>query len=116
MDAAAIALSAGVSVAFTRWLIRGSKGQPVVEITAPSGEWVLPLGGVRSLTVTGPLGDTVVAIDGESVGVHSSPCSNQICVRMGRISRTNQWIACLPNRVFVSINGGPGEDIDAYSF
>ena len=35
-----------------------------------------------------------------------SSCKNQICVKEGRISKTNQSIVCLPNKVIITIKGG----------
>jgi hypothetical protein len=37
-------------------------------------------------------------------------------VKSGRISRPGQWIACLPNRVFVEIRGRSREQVDAFSY
>jgi hypothetical protein len=49
------------------------------------------------------------------VQVISSPCPEKICVKTGRISKPGQWIACLPNRVFISIRGRRSEQPDAVS-
>ena len=43
-----------------------------------------------------------------------SDCKNQICVKDGKISKTNQSIVCLPNRVMIQITGGK-EEFDAVS-
>ncbi|OLR56387.1 hypothetical protein BHK98_10085 [Hornefia porci] len=39
-----------------------------------------------------------------------SDCKNQLCVEHSSISRTNQSIVCLPNRVVIEIRGGDGYD------
>jgi hypothetical protein len=65
--------------------------------------------------VPGPLGDTVVVIENGSVRVVSSPCPEKICIKTGRISKPGQWIACLPNKVFISIRGRRSEQPDAIS-
>ncbi len=41
-----------------------------------------------------------------------SSCKNQVCVHDGKISKTNQSIVCLPNRVMIQITGGK-EEFDA---
>lgn len=39
-------------------------------------------------------------------------CPKKISMAMGFISRPNQTIICVPNRVFVEIAGSPSPDID----
>ena len=94
--------------------VRG-QGVPEITITGPQDQWVYPLDSEATVSVPGPLGETVVAIQDGSVRVVSSPCPEKICVKTGRISRPGQWIACLPNRVFVAIRGRRSEQPDAIS-
>jgi hypothetical protein len=70
--------------------------------------WVYPLDAAETLSIPGPLGDTVVEIREGRVRFVSSPCLNQTCVASGHISAQGQWAACLPNKVFVSIEGTDG--------
>ena len=65
--------------------------------------------------VPGPLGDTVVAIRDGAVEVLSSPCPEKICIKTGKVSKPGQWIACLPNKVFVAVQGKRHEQPDAIS-
>jgi len=65
--------------------------------------WVYPVNQVFRAVVAGPLGKTIIELKGGQARVVSSPCANQICVASGAIHRRNQWIACLPNAVFVRI-------------
>ena len=82
---------------------------------AAEQQWIYPLDADTILRVPGPLGETVVEIEDGSVRVISSPCPEKICVKTGRISKPGQWIACLPNRVFISIRGRRSEQPDAIS-
>ena len=41
--------------------------------------------------------------------------SRQVCVHMGAISKPGQWVACLPNKVFVRVRGNSGQGIDQLS-
>jgi hypothetical protein len=66
--------------------------------------------------VKGPLGETVVVISGGKARVEDSPCPDKLCVHMPAISKPGQWIACLPNRVFVRVRGSSGEKIDDLSY
>lgn len=78
-------------------------------------QWIYPLDSETTVHVPGPLGDTVVEIADGAVRVISSPCPEKICIKTGRISKPGQWIACLPNRVFISIRGRKSEQPDAIS-
>ena len=109
--AAALAVIALVSV--RAYGLRS--GSAAVHLKAPGGEWVFPLDQDRTLSVRGPLGDTVVELRGGQARVLSSPCTEKICVRTGAIARPGQWIACLPNRVFLDIQSS-GRAADAVSF
>jgi hypothetical protein len=92
-------------------------GAPAAPGTAPgpAQQWIYPLDAEATVRIPGPLGETVVEIEDGSVRVISSPCPEKICVKTGRISKPGQWIACLPNRVFISIQGRKSEQPDAIS-
>jgi hypothetical protein len=68
-------------------------------------EWIFPLDAEETVTVRGPLGNTVVRIHGNEAWVESSPCANQTCVGMGHADSRGDWVACLPNSVFFLIEG-----------
>ncbi len=61
-------------------------------------------------TVTGPLGETVIIVEGGSAQIADSPCPNHYCVRMGRIRHRGEIAVCVPNRVIVTITGGSDRD------
>lgn len=69
----------------------------------------------RRLQVQGPLGEELIQIANRQVFVVSSPCPNKICILQGKISRPGQWIACLPNKVFIRIEAGDSAAADAVS-
>lgn len=55
-----------------------------------------------------------ITINDGAVQMSYSTCKNQICVKDGQITKTNQSIVCLPNKVMVEITGGE-EDFDVIS-
>ena len=67
--------------------------------------WVFPLDAEETVQVRGPLGLTVVKIHENQAWVESSPCSNQTCVASGHVRYRGAWVACLPNSVFLLIEG-----------
>ncbi len=96
----------------------GNNGRLSVHIKSAHGEWIIPITERKVIPVKGPIGETKVAVEGGSARVISSPCSEKICVRSGSISKPGQWVACLPNRVFVSIEGKSSKEerVDAVNF
>jgi len=79
-------------------------------------EWTFPLKSTETVTVKGPLGDTIVKINEGRAWIESSPCDNQTCVGMGSVHRQGQWALCLPNKVMLLIEGTNDEDIDGVSW
>ena len=93
------------------------RGGAAVQVTlrGEGGSWVYPLDAEEKVEVPGPLGNTVIRIHGNEAWVESSPCANQSCVAAGRIKKPGQWTACLPNNVFLVMEGSDGKsaEIDA---
>jgi hypothetical protein len=48
----------------------------------------------------------VIVVEDHSVLVREADCSNQICVRTGRIRNPGEVIACLPHRMIVYLSEG----------
>ena len=57
----------------------------------------------ETIEVPGPLGITVVELDGLRARVISSPCPDKICIKMGWLERPGDYAACLPNRVLAEV-------------
>lgn len=105
LDIAAIILSMMAVIFISTKVYSSQGGSLYVHITGQNGEWIEPLDKDKDIEVQGPLGSTKVRIQGGTAMIIDSPCSNKLCINMGAVSRTNQWIACLPNKVFVKIEG-----------
>ena len=107
-DIVIILMALGLTVYSGFIAYAGSSGSAQVLIQGPNRSWVFPLDAEETVKVRGILGDdTVVRIHEGEVWAESSPCDNQTCVGMGRITGNSwfAWIACLPNNVFIMIEG-----------
>jgi hypothetical protein len=100
-----------IAVALTSasaFFIYGSGGEALF-VTVSAGEsgaqWVHPLSATESFAVDGPLGETIVEIKDGAARVISSPCENQMCVAAGAARSEGAFVACLPNRVILTVNG-----------
>lgn len=110
-------LSIGAIVGAVFWSAAGSDGVLWAKIEASGEIWEMPLDRDNELVVTGPIGETRIIVEDGTVRVVDSDCRDKICVAMGRIEKPSAWIACLPNRVFISIVGRRSEeDVDAGAF
>jgi hypothetical protein len=113
-----ILLAGAIAVVFVSVFAYAKNGSELsVIIGGSQGEWIYPLGEDRTLNVEGPVGTTLVEIHENRVHILGSPCKNQTCVAAGAIGSEGQWLACLPNKVFVRIEGKNDNDkIDASVF
>jgi len=63
------------------------------------------LHGRKTISVPGPLGTTLIAIEPGRARVCSDPGLRQYCVRQGWLSRPGEIAICAPNRVSLQIAG-----------
>jgi hypothetical protein len=110
-DFVAVALAVGVTVLSAVLVYGGAGSHMFVKIrggNAATETWLFPLDSMtaQSINIPGPLGDTVIEVKNNEARVVSSPCDNQTCVAVGAIHRQGQWVACLPNQILLSIEGG----------
>jgi hypothetical protein len=95
---------------------RGTNSLSVV-VRGPDKTWIFPLEAEERISVAGSIGETLVEIHKGRATIVSSPCNGQTCVAAGELSKNGQWAACLPNRVFILIEGAADTDgIDAASW
>ena len=114
LDIPVIALAAALTVIIgLKAYGRGADSLSVV-VKSPDKTWIFPIEAKERVSAAGPLGETLVEIRGGRAAIVSSPCNGQTCVAAGELHKNGQWAACLPNRVFVLIEGaGDADDIDA---
>jgi len=63
------------------------------------------LSGHQTVTVPGPLGQTLVEIDQRRARVAKDPSPRQYCVQQGWLSRAGEAAICLPNQVSIELAG-----------
>jgi hypothetical protein len=110
-----VSLLAVTSVGIFAYAGGGPASQVVIQ--TEDATYLYPLDQDRTVEVTGPIGATVIEIlDGE-VRVANSDCRDKICVAAGWLDSAGEWAACMPNRVFVRVEGDEvtGE-VDAYTY
>jgi hypothetical protein len=121
LDYVVFIMVTAVSAGSVVWVYGGGSADRLrIGVSGPGGNWLYPLNAVETVSVAGPLGDTVVQIGGGRARVISSPCRNQICVAAPPVHRYGQWIACLPNQVMVRVDSpasaAPAEAVDGVAW
>lgn len=74
-----------------------------------------PLTQDRRIDITGRMGVSQLEIKDGKVRFLASPCSGKQCVHAGRLHRSGEFAACLPNGVSVYVVGSATE-FDAINF
>ena len=85
----------------------------MLSVSVDGSEWIYPLSNDRVIEVPGLLGMTRIVIQNGAAHIEDSPCENKTCVASPPISRTGEWAACLPNAVFIVIQGAENDELDA---
>jgi len=117
LDIFVIILASALTLVIGGVVYSGESSSSHVVIRSQDKTWVYPSDAETRVTISGPVGETIVEIHEGRTAIVSSPCDGQTCVAAGSLSRNGQWAACLPNRVFVLIEGQDGGDvIDAASW
>ena len=57
-------------------------------------------------------GSNILVVENGEAWVSEADCPDKICMGMGRISRDGEFIACLPNRLIVVVEGGEQALVD----
>lgn len=95
-------------------LKREKKAAASLLVQSPGEQFVYSLGRDGTYEFQGLLGKTVVQIKDGKACVTDSPCKNRLCIQAGAIFENGQWAACLPNGIFLCIEGGePRSEFDA---
>ena len=64
-----------------------------------------------------PYGFIELKINNGKVWIEKSSCYTKICIKMGKITKASQSIVCVPNHVFLQIEGKNKENwIDAITY
>ena len=93
-----------------------STGSLHLVIGSPGGEYIYPLEKDAAYSIQGLLGESIIEVHDGEAHFLDSPCPNKTCVQAGFIHRSGEWAACLPNDVFIRIEGSKKDNIDAEVF
>lgn len=81
---------------------------PATKLLIRQGDKIIgtySLNQIRTFSLQGPLGNSIISIQNGKVRFVSSPCNNQYCVHQGWIKKVGQAAICLPNQVSLELLG-----------
>ncbi len=85
-------------------------GSGYVQVQTETATYRYSLAVDREIHVEGPLGDTHIIIEDGQAHIHDSSCPTKSCTFQRPISSARAWIACLPNKVLLTIVGDSTAD------
>ncbi|MBQ3648274.1 MAG: NusG domain II-containing protein [Spirochaetia bacterium] len=83
-----------------------SEGTPIAVIRVKDTEYIYPLNQPRELEFTGELDKAHLIIHDGCIEFVQSPCRDKVCIHMGQARKEGDFLACLPNRIIVTVEGG----------
>lgn len=104
-----LVLLAGAVASFVS-LGGGARGERVVVEREGRVLYTAPLGEDRTVSLPGPLGETVLSVHDGRAGVETASCPNKVCMGMGKIDRPGELVACVPNELLIRIEGTAGSE------
>ena len=94
----------------------GEKAPESVVVEIEGESWVYSLKENRVFAVEGLIGELKIEILDSQVFVTEAPCRDKLCITKGKIVKPGEWIARLPNAVFIRIDGRRNSEIDAGTY
>ena len=119
VDILLILLFLATIIYFSINIFIGNNGK-TKQLVIESGDnlWYYQLDKNKEVKIQGILGESTIKIEDGFVFFEDSPCPNKLCVLSNSICKNGDWIACLPNGVFVRIEGDDenSSEIDIISY
>ena len=113
IDIAVFAVFAVITVYAFSYAYSGGMNRKELLVHTPRGTFAYDMSKDRIIDIEGAIGTSRIEISGGTARFLDSPCPNKTCVQSMPISETGEWSACLPNQVFLRIEGGRASSVDA---
>ena len=103
---------------FLRYGLPGSAGAQVRIMVGSKTYAQVSLKRENVYRVQGTLGISEIEVHDGKARFRSSPCQGKQCIRSGWASRGGEFVACLPNRVSITVlgQGAGGDYYDSINF
>ncbi|MBQ9538012.1 MAG: NusG domain II-containing protein [Treponema sp.] len=112
LDIPVLLLFIAILTASILMLRKGGADESQLIVRTPEGEFVYPLSKDAVYDIEGAVGTSKIEVLGGKARFLDSPCPGKTCVLSGYLSEPGAWAACLPNEVFIRIEGKK-QELDA---
>ncbi|MBQ7166580.1 MAG: NusG domain II-containing protein [Treponema sp.] len=112
LDLPVLLLSVAALIASVLLVRRGGGDERLLVVRTQEGEFVYPLSKDAVYRIEGAVGISEIEVSGGKARFRDSPCPGKTCVMSGELSEPGAWAACLPNQVFIRIEG-KSQELDA---
>ncbi|MEL3911591.1 NusG domain II-containing protein [Treponema pedis] len=102
-DILILATALSIIFLYSFFIYSESSSKPYLCIKTPKGEWIYSMEETADIYVEGSIGITNIKIENGEAFVAASDCKNKTCISASRLKEPGDWNACLPNRVFLSV-------------
>lgn len=89
----------------------GSKSD-YVKVECNGTDYKYSLQNDQKIILQGAIGPLTLVINNGKASITESTCKNQICVHMAPINRSGEFIACVPNKVLITVEGNENLEAD----
>ena len=113
IDIAVFAVFAAVTTYALSFAYSSGVARRELVVHTPRGIFAYDMSKDRIIDIEGAIGISRIEISGDTARFLDSPCPNKTCVQSMPIRETGEWSACLPNQVFLRIEGGRAGAVDA---
>lgn len=103
MDVAILAVIAAFIISIALFIYSADNSTLYLLVRTPKGDWIYPMNTDISFAVEGETGPVSIRIEKNEAFVVGSTCSNKTCIAAPKLKKHGDWNACLPNKVFLSV-------------
>ncbi len=103
LDIIVLALIIAIIFISSFFIFKSSSSKLYLKVKTENAEFIYPLDENRDIRIKGYRGVSEIRIENGEAFMLYSACPNKTCVSAAKLKAIGDWNACLPNKVFLSI-------------
>ncbi len=86
-----------------------------IKIQCNGDEYIYDLDTDRDIYLQGAIGEAHIIVKDSKIWMLESPCKNKICLKMKPIDQNGGFIACIPNKILITVENNKEVVVDDIS-